>query len=73
MRAIRKLVFRGGGHCIAFPEPLLKFAGLEPGGVATVEAASDGTLRVRRTTPDDFVGQVNVAANLLTRDKVVGR
>jgi hypothetical protein len=66
---IRKIVFRGHGHCIAFPEKLLKFAGLELGGVCALEPLGDGTIRIRRVTPDDFVGEVNISTQLLEAER----
>jgi len=61
----RKIVFRGNGHCVALPLPLLEYAGLHPGGFCIVEATDHNTIQIRRFEARDAVAGVQIPSMTL--------
>lgn len=61
----RKIVFRGNGHCVALPLPLLEFAGLKPGGFCIVEATDHNTIQIRRFEARDAVAGIPIPSMTL--------
>lgn len=65
MKVSRKIVFRGNGHCVAIPLPLLEYAGLKPGGYCIVEATDKNTIQIRRFCVKDDVDGVQIPSMTL--------
>jgi hypothetical protein len=73
MIVCRKIVFRGNGHCVALPLPLLEFSGLKPGGSCIVEATDHNTIQIRRVEARDLVQGVRVPSLTLDASMPVAK